>query len=717
LNDHFAHIIALELNLKASQVLNTVRLLDSGATVPFIARYRKEMTGSLDELVIIKIRDRLHQIKELEKRREAILNSVKEQGKLTEELEKQIKEAATLSTLEDIYLPYRPKRKTRGSMAREKGLEPLARMIMSQTYPDIATRAMAFISEEKGITTADEAINGAMDIAAEWINEHKYTRGEVRKLFFRSAVIRSRVIKGKEKDGENYQTYFQHEELLHRAPSHRILAMFRGENEKILNISIAPPEEDSIALIVRNFLKKDSKSSDLVHRAIRDSYKRLLQPSLETEMRNWAKDRADETAIQIFTDNLRQLLMAPPLGPKNILAIDPGYRTGCKVVCLDKQGNLLHNETIYPHPPVQETRRAMNKIETLVNAYDIEAIAIGNGTASRETEEFIKQIRFKKDIIAVIVDESGASVYSASTIAREEFPDYDVTVRGAVSIGRRLMDPLAELVKIDPKSIGVGQYQHDVNQASLQRSLQDVVVSCVNQVGVDLNTASREILTYVSGVGPSLAQNIVDFRKEHGAFSSRDNLKDVSRFGEKAYEQAAGFLRIHNGDNLLDGSAVHPESYSIVYKMAEKVKSSVSELMSRPELRTLINLNEFVTESTGLPTLTDILEELAKPGRDPRKHFEVFEFDKNIHTLDDLVPGRVLPGIVTNITAFGIFVDIGIHQTGLVHISQLSESFIKDPNEVVQLHQKVKVKVLDVDKERKRVQLSMKGLEQKKIIK
>jgi len=705
--------IAKELGLQKRQVENTIYLLNNSATIPFIARYRKELTGSLDEVEIGNIRDRNIQLVDLDKRRESILESIKEQEKLTPELEKSILVSETMSELEDLYLPYKPKRKTRATIAKSKGLEPLANIIIAQENTDIEAKASEFIDEEKGIHNIDEAISGACDIIAEWVNENQQVRSRVRILFEKESVIASKVVKGKEIEGRNYEMYYEMNEPLVKSPSHRVLAMFRGEAEGFLKISIEPSVDKALEIIERQVIKARNQAADFVKLTIADSYKRLLQPSMETEMRQLAKERADNEAIRVFAGNLKQLLLAPPLGQKTILALDPGFRSGCKVVVLDKNGKLLHNETIYPHPPQNEMKQAINKIESLVDAYKIEAIAIGNGTAGRETESFVRRIKFKKVILAIVVNESGASVYSASPVAREEFPDYDVTVRGSVSIGRRLMDPLAELVKIDPKSIGVGQYQHDVNQNALQKSLEDVVVSCVNSVGVDLNTASKELLTYVSGVGPVLAKNIVEFRNSNGSFSARSGLKKVTRFGEKAFEQAAGFLRIADAKNPLDGSAVHPESYEIVNKMSKKLNCTILELMKDETLRKKINLQEFITEKAGLPTLNDIMQELAKPGRDPRQKFDFFEFDKNVHDIKDLIPGMELPGIVTNITAFGAFVDIGVHQDGLVHISQMAGRYISNPNEVVKLNQKVKVKVVSVDADRKRIQLSMKDVNQK----
>lgn len=715
MNNIFYEKIAKEISVSVGQVERTAMLLNEGATIPFIARYRKELTGSLDEVAIAQIRDRLEQLKELEKRKASVINSIREQEKLTPELEAAIAKAESLSEVEDIYLPYKPKRKTRATVAIAKGLEPLAKMLMSQKPMDAIKAAAQFIDKEKGVTSEEEALQGAKDIIAEWVNESQVARVRIRQLFQREGTIYCKVSKGKETEGINYKMYFDYQEALMRAPSHRILAMLRGENEGFLKLSIEPEKENALSALNKIFVKSNHEISSYVAEAVKDSYQRLLQPSMETEFRQMLKQKADEEAIRVFMENLRQLLMAPPLGQKNVLAIDPGFKSGCKIVCLDKQGKLLHNETIYPHPPENQVKQAINKITNLVNAYKIEAIAIGNGTASRETERFVKSIRFETDLIAVVVSENGASVYSASEVARKEFPDYDVTVRGAVSIGRRLMDPLAELVKIDPKSIGVGQYQHDVNQPLLQKSLDDVVMSCVNAVGVEVNTASKELLKYVSGVGETLAQNIIDFRNEHGPFTSRDLLKKVPRFGPKAFEQAAGFLRIHNGNNPLDASAVHPESYNLVDNMAKKLRCSVLDLIKDEQLRKQIELRDFVTEKAGLPTLQDILEELAKPGRDPRTKFGFFEFDKNVHTIDDLREGMVLPGIITNITAFGAFVDIGVHQDGLVHVSQLADKFVKNPMDVVKVHQKVKVKVLEIDMQRRRISLSMKNISENEI--
>jgi uncharacterized protein len=709
MNENYTQIIAREFNQPAGYVQNTINLLETGATIPFIARYRKEMTGSMDEVVIAQIRDRLAQLKELDARRAAILKSLQEQEKLTAELEKAVNGASTMAELEDIYLPYKPKRKTRASIAREKGLEPLAILILSQRYDDIELRSEQFIDFEKGVHSVEEAIQGASDIIAEKVNEDVVARKRIRTLFQKESAVSAKVVKGKDQEGINFQMYFDYHEPLNRAPSHRLLAMFRGENEGFLRISVAVEEDQAHEILERIFVRGNNASALLVKSAIADSCKRLLFPSIETEMRQWAKEKADAEAIRVFAENMRQLLLAPPLGQKNVLAIDPGFRSGCKIVCLDRQGKLVHNETIYPHPPQNEVKESIHKIKSLVNAYKIEAIAIGNGTAGRETERLIKSIPFDRDVIALAVNESGASVYSASAVARKEFPDYDVTVRGSVSIGRRLMDPLAELVKIEPKSIGVGQYQHDVDQTALMKSLEDTVVSCVNKVGVEVNTASEELLTYVSGLGPVLAKNMIAYRNENGPFKSRTEFRKVTRFGDKAFEQAAGFLRIRDAKNPLDRSSVHPESYPVVDLMAKKLKCTVDELIGKAELRSQIKLEEFTTETVGLPTLQDIMQELAKPGRDPRQQFEMFEFDKHIHSISDLRVGMKLPGIITNITNFGVFVDLGVHQDGLVHISQLADRFVRDPNDVVKLNQKVMVEVLEIDLDRKRIQLTMKN--------
>ncbi|MDO9512726.1 MAG: Tex family protein [Bacteroidales bacterium] len=702
--------IASELGLAASFVKSTLELLESGATIPFIARYRKEVTGSMDEVQIMQIRDRFKQLGDLEKRRETVIASIREQGKMTDELLSLLNAADTMSQLEDLYLPYRPKRKTRAVMAIEKGLEPLALWLIKQRPGDVETEAEKFINSEMGVENEADALAGARDIIAEWINEDARVRDRLRRLFDREAIISSKMVKGKEEEGNKYSAWFTWEENARKAPSHRVLAIFRGESEGFLKISIEPSALDALEIIEKAYIRASNPAAEQVSMAAFDSYKRLLQPSLETEIRQGMKEKADEEAIRVFSENLRQLLLSPPLHGRNVLALDPGFRTGCKVVCLDAHGKLLHNETIYPHPPHNEVKQSAQKIKSLVNAYKIDAIAVGNGTAGRETESFITHIPFERKIIAVMVNESGASVYSASAVAREEFPDYDVTVRGSVSIGRRLIDPLAELVKIDPKSIGVGQYQHDVNQKALQQSLDDIVLSCVNLVGVDVNTASKELLTNVSGIGPVLAKNIIEYRHSKGTFTSRQALKKVPRLGEKAFEQAAGFLRISEAVNPLDSSAVHPESYHVVDRMAAHLKCSVSELIASEELRDRIDPKDFVSDKVGLPTIIDILKELAKPGRDPRLTFEKFEFDAGIHSINDVIPEMIVPGLVTNITNFGAFVDIGVHQDGLVHVSHLADRFIKDPNEVVKLNQKVMVRVLEVDIDRKRISLSMRGI-------
>ncbi len=708
---NYAATIAEQLNLGVRQVEKTIELLEQGATVPFIARYRKEMTGSLNEVQITAIRDLLIKLKELDKRREAILSSINEQGKLTPELEKQIAAATTMTELEDLYLPFKPKRRTRATMAIERGLEPLANELQKQYSCNIEHLASRYLNPDKEVNTIEEALAGARDIIAERVSENQQARNHVRGLFRRSAMLSSKVVKNKEDEAGKYESWFDWKENAMRAPSHRILALFRGEEEGMLRVHVLPDnDEPAYQTLERQFVCGRYESSDQVRMAVHDGYKRLLQPSIETEFYNLLKEKADKEAIRVFAENLRQLLLASPLGQKRILAIDPGFRTGCKTVCLDAQGQLLHNETIYPFSSVREERAAIAKLEALVEAFRIEAIAIGNGTAGRETEEIVKRCRFKSKVIAVMVSENGASVYSASEVARREFPDYDVTVRGAVSIGRRLMDPLSELVKIDPKSIGVGQYQHDVNQTLLQESLNDVVVSCVNSVGVELNTASRELLSYVSGIGPSLAEKIVDYRNRQGAFQSRQELKNVERLGDKAFEQCAGFLRVRESANPLDHSAVHPERYALVEKMATDHGTSVQQLMTDKSLRDKIDINKYVSADCGLPTLKDIMKELDKPGLDPRARFEVFEFDKNVTRIEDVKEGMELPGIVTNITAFGAFVDIGVHQDGLVHISQLANRRINDPSEVVHLHQHVRVKVLEVDLRRRRISLTMKGL-------
>lgn len=701
-------LISSALNIRESQIGKTIELLDSGATIPFVSRYRKEVTGGLDEVQIAAIKEHNDKLNELIKRRETILKSIEEQEKLTPELKTRIKNCWNASELEDIYLPYKPKRQTRAEIARKKGLEPLANMIMLQHQMNVEAKAQAFVKGD--VKDVKDAIAGACDIIAEQINEDEYARNAIRNIFQREAVITSKVVKGKEEEGDKYRDYFDFSERLSKATSHRILAIRRGESEGVLRVNISPDEDAALERLDKRFLKgdNDNEATNYVADAIEDAYKRLLKPSIETEFGNLSKEKADEEAIRVFAENLRQLLLAPPLGQKRVLGIDPGYRTGCKLVCLDAEGNLLHNETIYPHPPQNESSKAGSKVVKLVTTYNIDAIAIGNGTASRETERFITNLRYEKAVQVFVVSENGASIYSASKTAREEFPNYDVTVRGAISIGRRLMDPLAELVKIDPKSIGVGQYQHDVDQAKLKKSLDLTVESCVNLVGVNVNTASKHLLTYVSGLGPALAQNIVDYRTANGAFKSRKSLMKVPRMGEKAFEQCAGFLRIADAENPLDNSAVHPESYHIVESMAKEMKCSVKDLIDNKDLKKSLKLDKYVTDKVGLPTLNDIMEELDKPGRDPRKGIKVFDFDPNIRTIEDLREGMTLPGIVTNITNFGCFVDVGIKENGLVHISELTDRFISDPTEVVSLHQHVEVKVLSVDLSRKRVQLSMK---------
>ena len=706
MNNHLQHI-ATTLNINSKQVNATLGLLEEGATVPFISRYRKELTGSLDEVQIAAIRDLAQQLKELDKRREAVLKSIAEQGKLTPELEKKINTAETLTILEDIYLPYKQKRKTRASVAREKGLEPLALRILAQSRIDVEGEAATYIDTEKGVANTEEALAGARDIIAEIINEDAEARTKMRKYFEQKATYKTVVAKGKETEAIKYKDYFEWEESAKNAPSHRVLAMLRGEEEGLLKLDVLPADEDAIELLQKQFITGNNSASQQVELAIYDGYKRLLRPAMETELRAAIKQKADEEAIRVFASNARQLLMAAPLGQKNVMAIDPGFRTGCKVVCLDRQGALLENTTIYPHTGQGNLKDAEWKINQLCEKYEIEAIAIGNGTAGRETEAFVRGLKLA-NVTIVMVNESGASIYSASPLAREEFPDHDVTVRGAVSIGRRLMDPLAELVKIDPKSIGVGQYQHDVDQNKLQQSLDDTVMSCVNAVGVELNTASKQILAYVSGLGESLAQNIINYRNTNGAFKNRASLKKVPRLGDKAFEQAAGFLRIRNAEQPLDSSGVHPERYDLVKQMAKDLGVSVAQLMKDTELQKQINLQKYVSAEVGLPTLQDILKELAKPGRDPREQFEAFSFAEGVNSIEDLKKGMKLKGIVTNITNFGAFVDIGVHQDGLVHTSQLANRFVANPNEVVKVSQVVQVTVTDVDVERKRISLSMK---------
>ena len=696
--------------ISEKQISSTLHLLGEGATIPFISRYRKEATGGLDEVQIEQIKEQHDKLCDIAKRKETILGTITEQGKLTAELEKRINDTWNPTELEDIYLPYKPKRKTRAEAARQKGLEPLATLLLLQRENNLSARAASFVKGE--VKDVEDALKGARDIIAEQVNEDERARNAVRNQFSRQAEINAKVVKGKEEEAAKYRDYFDFSEPLKRCTSHRLLAIRRAEAEGLLKVSITPDDEACIERLERQFVRGNNECSEQVSEAAIDAYKRLLKPSIETEFAAQSKEKADDEAIRVFTENLRQLLLAAPLGQKRVLAIDPGFRTGCKVVCLDAQGNLLHNENIYPHPPVGKTGEAASKLRKMVEAYQIEAISIGNGTASRETEDFINQQTFDRQIPVFVVSEQGASIYSASKIARDEFPDYDVTVRGAVSIGRRLMDPLAELVKIDPKSIGVGQYQHDVDQTKLKKALDQTVENCVNLVGVNLNTASSHLLTYISGLGPQLAQNIVNYRAENGAFNSRKELMKVPRMGAKAFEQCAGFLRIPGAKNPLDNTAVHPESYHIVEQMAKDLKCTVNELIADKELRRKINISNYVTPVVGLPTLQDIMQELEKPGRDPRKTIKVFEFDKNVKTINDLKEGMVLPGIVGNITNFGAFVDIGIKENGLVHLSQLAERYISDPTEIVSIHQHVMVRVMNVDTDRKRIQLSMIGVPQ-----
>lgn len=709
--EEFSQMIAAELKLPAHRIANTLKLLQGGATIPFISRYRKEATGGLDEVQIGDIQTRYEKLCELSKRKETVLSTIEEQGKLTPELKARISACWNATELEDIYLPFKPKRKTRAEAARAKGLEPLALLLMMQKENNLAAKVRNFVKGE--VKDEEDALKGARDILAEQISEDERSRNLMRNQFQRQALIQSKVVKGKEAEeaSAKYRDYFDFCEPLKKCSSHRLLALRRGESEGVLKVSIFPEDEDMCnERLQRLFVRANNECAHQVEEALTDAYKRLLKPAIETEFAALSKEKADEEAIRVFAENLRQLLLAPPLGQKRVMGIDPGFRTGCKVVCLDAQGTLLHNEAIYPHPPKSEYAQAARKIVKLVEQYKIEAIAIGNGTASRETEQFVTSQRYDREVQVFVVSEDGASIYSASKTAREEFPDYDVTVRGAVSIGRRLMDPLAELVKIDAKSIGVGQYQHDVDQTKLKASLDQTVESCVNLVGVNVNTASKHLLTYVSGLGPTLAQNIVDYRTENGPFESRRQLLKVPRMGAKAYEQCAGFLRIPQAKNPLDNSAVHPESYPIVEQMAKDLNCTVADLIKDKELRSKINLKKYVTDTVGLPTLTDILQELDKPGRDPRQKIQVFEFDKNVRTLDDLQEGMELPGIVTNITNFGCFVDIGIKENGLVHVSQLADRFVSNPADVVRIHQHVRVKVMSIDHERKRIQLTMKGL-------
>lgn len=713
MTNEFGRMIAAALKLPEHRVNNTLKLLDEGATIPFISRYRKEMTGGLDEVQIGNIHAQYEKLCETEKRKATILSTIEEQGKLTDELRRRIADCWDNTQLEDIYLPYKPKRKTRAEAARQRGLEPLAALLFLQRENNPALQARKFIKGE--VKDEEDALKGARDIIAEYISEDERARNLMRNQFRRQAVISSKIAKGKEADDASakYRDYFDFSEPLKKCSSHRLLAIRRGESEGILRVSISPADdEECLNLLERQFVRGNNECSRHVAEAVSDAYKRLLKPSIETEFAGISKTKADEEAIRVFAGNLRQLLLAPPLGQKRVMGIDPGYRTGCKVVCLDAQGALLHNEAIYPHPPKSEYLQAGRKLAQLVEQYKIEAIAIGNGTASRETEQFVTSQRYDRKIQVFVVSEDGASVYSASKTARDEFPDYDVTVRGAVSIGRRLIDPLAELVKIDPKSIGVGQYQHDVDQTKLKESLDRTVESCVNLVGVNVNTASKHLLTYVSGLGATLAQNIVDYRTANGPFRSRRELLKVPRMGAKAFEQSAGFLRIPHAENPLDNSAVHPESYRVVEQMAKDMGCSVAELMDNKELRSKIRMEKYVTDTVGLPTLTDIMQELDKPGRDPRQQIQVFEFDNSVHSMDDLKEGMELPGIVTNITNFGCFVDIGIKENGLVHISQIADRFISDPTAIVSIHQHVRVKVLSIDRDRKRIQLTMKGVNQ-----
>ena len=707
MGDHIKKI-ASDLDIDEKQVSAVVELLNQDATIPFIARYRKEVTGSLSEVEITEIRNRMDRLLLLEKRREAIFSAMEERGQLTDEIREKMEATETLSELEDLYLPFRPKRRTRATIAREKGLEPLAEILFKQEEVDPTVLAQSFLDQEKGLTSVEEALKGAQDIMAEWMNENQEARKALRELFLTQGIIHSRVIKGKETEGVKYQDYYNWEEPIKTIPSHRLLAIRRGEKEMILSLRIIPPEDIALSILESFFVKGTNSSALIVKEACQDCYKRLMAPSLENDVRLISKERADRVAIEVFSENLRQLLLFPPLGQKRILAFDPGFRTGCKMVCLDSQGNLLQHDTIYPHPPQEDKESARKLILKRCQEFNIECIAIGNGTAGRETEAFLRSLEELSKIPIIMVNESGASVYSASEVARKEFPNHDVTVRGAVSIGRRLMDPLAELVKIDPKSIGVGQYQHDVDQAELKKSLDDVVMSCVNSVGVEVNTASKELLSYVSGLGSQLAQAIVDYRSQNGPFRSREDLKKVPRLGPKAFEQSAGFLRIRNGENPLDASAVHPESYPIVEQIANDLGISINEMIGKKDLSEKIDLNHYLNDRVGLPTLQDILAELSKPGRDPRQQFEFFQFAHGVNSIEDLQVGMKLPGVITNITAFGAFVDIGVHQDGLVHISQLSRKYIKNPAEVVKVHQKVMVTVIGVDLDRKRINLSMK---------
>ncbi len=709
MSENHSKIIAAQARVELRQVEAVKALLYEGATIPFIARYRKEKTGSLDEVVLGKIRDGLARLVALDARRKTILESLEEQGVLTDELRKSVELVETMTALEDIYLPYRPKRRTRATMAKEKGLQPLAELIMAQEIEDPSHEALAFVDEEKRVGSVEDALAGARDIIAEWVSEDAQARHLIRRLFYMEGTMQSTVAKGKESEGVKYSNYFDWKEPVSKVPSHRMLATMRGKNEGFLKIMIRPPQEKALSSLQRRFVKGAGAASAQVVQSVEDSYQRLLAPSIETDIRQQAKERADDEALRVFTRNVRETLMAPPMGPRAVLAIDPGYRTGCKVVCLDPQGKLLANDVVYVSQSAARTKEAEQKILDLIKRFNIEAIAIGNGTASRETEEFIRGLDLPGEMPVVMVNESGASIYSASAVAREEFPDQDITVRGAVSIGRRLMDPLAELVKIDPKSIGVGQYQHDVDQGRLKSNLDETIMSCVNEVGVQVNTASQQLLTYVSGLGPVLAKNVIAYRNENGPFRSRAELKKVPRLGLKAFELAAGFLRIESAKNPLDASAVHPESYHIVDRMAKDMDCKLADLIQREDLRSRIRLDNYIGEEYGLPTLQDIMAELARPGRDPREQFEAVVFSSEIRTIDKLVPGMKMTGIVTNVTNFGAFVDIGVHQDGLVHISQLADKFVKNPADFVSVNQKVTVTVLTVEPEHKRISLSMKS--------
>lgn len=706
----YAKMIGKALGLSERSAINTLQLIDEGCTIPFISRYRKERTGNLDEVQIMAISDAYDKLKEISKRKDTVVKTITEQGKMTDDLQRRIDACWDANELEDIYMPFKPKRRTKAQVAREQGLEPLSLILMMQRERNIEAAAQRFVKE--GVKDVAAAIKGAQDIVAEMVSEDERSRQQVRSSFRREAIITSKVVKAKadSEEAAKYSDYFDFSEPLRRCSSHRLLAMRRGENEGILRISISADDEVCLDKLKRQFVHGFGPCQALVGEVVEDAYKRLLKPSIETEFANMSKEKADDEAIGVFAENLRQLLLSAPLGQKRVMGIDPGFRTGCKVVCLDAQGNLLHHEAIFPHPPVNKISVAAHQVEQMVEKYNIEAIAIGNGTASRETAQFVKQLQFGHDVKQFVVSEDGASVYSASKTARDEFPDEDVTVRGAVSIGRRLMDPLAELVKIDPKSIGVGQYQHDVDQSKLKKSLDQTVESCVNLVGVNLNTASQHLLTYVSGLGPTLAKNIVEYRKANGAFASRAQLKKVARLGPSAFEQCAGFLRIPGAPNPLDNSAVHPESYHIVEQMAKDNHCTVAQLIGDAAKRKAVDIKKYVTDTVGMPTLTDIMAELEKPGRDPREQIEEFEFDKNVTSVDDLVAGMVLPGIVTNITNFGAFVDVGVHQDGLVHVSQLADRYVADPTQVVKLHQHVKVRVVEVDRKRNRISLSMKKL-------